>query len=173
MPSLREWLDKQLEREASLWIKRLSASDTLAMGDGEVGPKIPGDLARRFLPELQDYPQATRQAEFIVEVASNDDNSAVRATLYPQKVSLRSDGTQVLTVDWGGAGNALLEPENTGALAVLAFRPPADDSPSTCVVWVCANLDQEGIVESDWGPIEPGVEVLFSPSGEESRQFNW
>ncbi len=171
MPTLREWLDRQWERESLLWIKRLSPSDTLASGNSDPGPRIPIDLAVQFLPDLLEGHANIREVNFIVEVDSSDTNPEVIATLYADKLTRRDDGTRVLTSAWGGYENALLDPDNAGAIAVFAFNSEANGGLPTCAVWVCANLDQEGIIESDWGPIDPGYELIWSHSKGTTRRY--
>ena len=162
MPSLREWLDEQWERRSLLWIKRLSGSDTLVMGEQDAGPKIPRQFILEILPEYQGPRQENQHFPFVVSVDSNNDDSVVTASLFMDKWMWREDGSRVLVPDWGGALNPLLDPENTGAVAVLAFQPSQGEGLPSCDAWVCANLDQEGIVESDWGAIEPGFEICWS-----------
>ena len=170
MYSLREWLDKHWERESLLWIKRLSASDTLAMGEGNPGPNIPVDIIPEVFPEAEDLQRAKGNFPFLVRVESSDDESEVTARLSWQQWTRRKDGSRALVPDWGGASNPLLDPENTGSVAVFAFEPSTNGSPPICDVWVCANLDQEGIVESDWGPIDPGLEICLSHSKGSTRR---
>ena len=172
MPSLREWLDQQCERESLLWIKRLSASDTLAMGEGNPGPNIPIDVILEILPEVEGLPEKRHSVPLLVSVDNGDDESEVTANLSLATWARREDGSRVLVLDWGGAANTLLDPENTGSVAVLAFQASANGNPPTCDVWVCTNLDQEGIIESDWGPIDPGLEICWSNSGGETRLYS-
>lgn len=171
MPSLREWLDEHWERESLLWIKRVEASDTLAFEEENPGPKIPFDIIPEVFPGLENVQEAGPDYSFLVRVESSDDETEVVATVSMRKRTRRDDGSRVLVPDWGDTTNPLLDPENTGSAAIFAFQPPSANGLPTCDVWVCANLDQEGIVESDWGPINPGWEIIWSHSNGRTRRY--
>lgn len=171
MLSLREWLDHQWERESMLLIKRLSASDTLAMGEENSGPKIPTDLILEIFPEVEDLRQARRSFAFLVRVDSSKVDSELMANLSVEIGNVKGALSQPLFTDWGGSSNSMLNPENTGAVAVLAFQPSRTDSLPTCDVWICANLDEEDIVESDWGSIDPGFEICWSHTKGPTRRY--
>ena len=53
----------------------------------------------------------------------------------------------------------LLDPENTGALAIFVFRPgPGTESPK-CRAWICRNLVETDVADDLIGPVEPGFPV--------------
>lgn len=61
-----------------------------------------------------------------------------------------------------GRQNPLQNPENTGALALLAFDHVPGTSSSYCDVWVCKDLTEEDILEPIIGEVIPGA-TIFGP----------
>ena len=63
-----------------------------------------------------------------------------------------------------GRGSPLQDPENTGALTVLAFKPDEHGGDSSELdIWVCVNPDEEDIIESVIGEIIQGHFYLGRP----------
>lgn len=65
-----------------------------------------------------------------------------------------------------GRGSPLQDPENTGALTILAFRidEQRQDSPAVDI-WVCASTDEEDVIEAAIGEIVPGT-LIAGPAGQ-------
>lgn len=61
-----------------------------------------------------------------------------------------------------GRQNSLQNPENTGALALLAFDHVPGTSSSYCDVWVRKDLTEEDILEPIIGEVIPGA-TIFGP----------
>ena len=58
----------------------------------------------------------------------------------------------------------LLDPENTGALAIFVFRPaPGTDSPK-CRIWICRDRVETDVADDLIGPVEPGLPVPWGPA---------
>ena len=55
----------------------------------------------------------------------------------------------------GGASSALLDPENTGALAIFAFTADDHGLVKGCRIWVCHNSFDEDLIEDRIGLVEP------------------
>ena len=146
---LAEWWRDYLPT-ASLFAKRLSAHDTLAMGRrwGWYGTNIPKDVVSDCLPTLD---TRDRNARFNLVIDSQDEparHCRPRVVWY----NVRSRG-EVRLADLGD-GSALLDPDNTGALTLFAFVAGTTGE-SMCRVWICRTLAEEEFVEGQLGPIEP------------------
>ena len=164
--NIHDWIDEQWNQAEFWWIKRLSASDTLAMGERNAGPRIPSDFLLKFLPELDD-PQGTKpKMDFVLKVDSGDDEIMVATGSVVVHVGRRESRNLGRVTNWGGAANSLLDPENTGAVAAFTFHKRAMDNLPECHVWVCANLAEEEGIEVIWGSVEPGIEILSSITDE-------
>lgn len=158
-----QWIEEQWEHTAFWWIKRLSARDTLAMAGSNPGPRVPHDLILKFLPELSNPHESKLRAQFLLNIDNSGDKVLVTVGFIDVGLKRGEPRRVDLVTDWGGASNPLLDSENTGSAAVFAFHLRSEDTVPECHVWVCANLaEEEDVVESIWGPILPGVEILSS-----------
>ena len=63
-----------------------------------------------------------------------------------------------------GTPSPLLDPENTGALAVFVFRPAPGTDSSKCRIWICRNQVETDVVDGLIGPVEPGLPVPWGPA---------
>ena len=167
--NIHDWIDEQWNQAELWWIKRLSASDTLAMGERNAGPRIPRDFLLKFLPEL-DNPQETKlKVDFVLKIDSSDAEVIVATSSIVVHVGRRESRNLGRVTNWGDAANSLLDPENTGAVAAFAFHKRATDNLPECHVWVCANLAEEEGIEGIWGSVEPGIEILSSITDERRK----
>jgi len=71
---------------------------------------------------------------------------------------------EVRVTNLGGGQSALLDPESTGALMVIAFRQLEGTDADACNVWVCRNEVEEDMVERETGPVEPGRWTTWPPN---------
>ncbi|MFT2563003.1 EcoRII N-terminal effector-binding domain-containing protein, partial [Escherichia coli] len=65
-----------------------------------------------------------------------------------------------------GRGSPLQDPENTGALTLLAFK--LDEQGGDCKevnIWVCASTDEEDVIETAIGEVIPGA-LISGPAGQ-------
>ncbi len=65
-----------------------------------------------------------------------------------------------------GRGSPLQNPENTGALTLLAFK--LDEQGGDCKevnIWVCASTDEEDVIETAIGEVIPGA-LISGPAGQ-------
>ena len=159
MSDIEAWLD-DVARQGYVWyLKRLSANDTQLSGAHQAGPYVPKDVMFLLFPTL-DRP-ATRNPdarfELIVDSDSNAPPTQARAVWYNNVLHDNPTGgrNEVRITRLGGSTSPLLDVENTGALAVFAFRRRGEQaSADRCRVWICGSDDEE-TVESRWGPVEP------------------
>ena len=158
---LAEWWRTYLP-SASLFAKRLSGQDTLASGRRWrwYGTNIPKSVLAECLPALD---HGDRNAGFNLVIDSHDqpvNRCRTRVIWYNSRSK-----SEARLADLGDR-SALLDPENTGALALFAFSADADGEP-TCHVWICRNLVEEEFVEDLLGPVEPDF-PLYADSGRRS-----
>jgi hypothetical protein len=169
LADLTDWMN-EFGRPGYLWYaKRLSGNDTLANGSHQAGPYIPKAFLFEVLPSIH-LPDVERPDTFFeLYVDSHPDVKTIRAVWYNGKLHGGTRNETRLT-GFGGAQSALLDPDNTGALAVFAFRPEAETLAAECHVWVCGGEGTEAdLVEERLGPVEPKIPVIWRPGVSEPQ----
>lgn len=154
---LAAWISAMSDEGRVWYVKRLSANDTLATGAHQAGPYVPKDLLFQVLPELDAPTVLNPHVSFVVRIDSHGDERTVRAIWYNNRLHGGTRNEARIT-NWGGAGSALLDPENTGALSAFAFARHRDGP--RLRVWVCRNPTEEDVIEDRFGPVEPGMLVV-------------
>lgn len=163
---IEEWLS-DVARPGYVWyLKRLSANDTQRSGSHQAGPYTPRDLMFTLFPSLNQPKQRNPDHFFDLTVDSDPTQQTVRArsVWYNNALHDKPSGgrNEVRLTRLGGARSPLLDVENTGALALLAFGGAAGQRPADhCRVWVC-RIQEESAIEDRWGPVEPGQGRLLS-----------
>ena len=158
---LSDWLDAHAE--GWFWyVKRLSGNDTLANGSHQAGFYIPKPIFFRLFPSLENRTDKNADAWFDLTVDSHPDTRNARVVWYNNKLRGRTRD-EVRVTNLGGAQSALLDPESTGALVVIAFRQANGGDTDTCNVWVCRDGVEEDKVERETGPVEPGRWTTWPP----------
>lgn len=157
---LSDWFDECFDRNFVWFAKRLSGNDTLANGAHQAGPYIPKSLLFRVLPGLDRPGARNPDVEFCLCVDSHSARRRVRAVWYNSRTRDESRITRL-----GGQRSALLDPANTGALCVFAFRRGAPKGEEICRVWLCRNESEENFVEDRIGPVEPGSGFVWHRPG--------
>lgn len=161
LSDLTDWLEAYA-RPGFLWYaKRLSGNDTLANQTHQAGPYIPKDILFKVFPSLHRKEARNPDKWFKVEIDSHNDDRLVRAIWYNNKFHGGTRNEARLT-NFGGISSALLDPENTGALALFVFNFPRSVEAEECHAWVCRNEIEEAIVEDQLGPVEPGQLLTWS-----------
>jgi len=157
--NIREWLSDKASKGWSLYLKRLSANDTGASGGHQVGVYIPKIVMDNLFPNLNITtvlnPEHTLQA---ITASHEFPEQTVRAVYYNNKFS-STNGTrnEKRITRWGGKGSPLQQHDNTGALALFAFKtPPANCDCNTLEIWVCNSIEDEDLIENMTGEILPG-----------------
>lgn len=152
---------------ASTWLwyaKRLSGNDTLANGTHQAGPYVPKSVLFQVFPPLDNPERENPDVRFRISIDSHGDEREVRAVWYNNKL-FGGTRNEARMTGFGGIDSALLDPENTGALVIFAFRLDADSNDIACNVWICRNPEEEELAESHVGVIEPGKWVLHKFDG--------
>lgn len=163
---LNDWMDEFSGPDFLWFAKRLAANDTKATNSNQVGPYIPKEFVFRIFPEIE-RPQAENPDVFInLYIDSHSDHREARVVWYNNQLRT-STGTNNETriTRLGGSSSALLDPDNTGALVVFAFRRKRKQGLGECHAWVCEHPIQEDVIEDRIGPVEPGKWVVW-PSSE-------
>ena len=164
MTGLHEWLAEKAAGGFYLYIKRLSANDTGATGGHQSGLYIPSPVAEAVLPSICHYRTSLPEAWVHAQVLSHEcRNADVRAVYYNSRYFGKSRNEKRIT-RWG-RGSPLQDPDNTGALTLLAFTWEYGADSRQVEVWVCRDPDQETVVEAALGEVTPGT-YLHGPSHE-------
>ncbi|MEG3132245.1 type II restriction endonuclease [Rouxiella sp. T17] len=156
MSGLHAWLLEKGNSSNYLFIKRLSANDTGATGAHQVGIYIPKGIVEHLFPSINRVDEENPSVFLNAHVSSHTCNdSQARAVYYNGRFFGKTRNEKRIT-RWG-SGSPLQDPENTGALTILAFEHvPGSDSPSVDI-WVCVNSDDEDVIESAIGEVIPGT----------------
>lgn len=156
---LSSWINDILSQGSFLFIKRLSANDTGATGSHQVGLYLPKVVANVIAPSInrKDVKNPDILLPCLVE-SHGDTQGEVRATYYNNKF-FGSNRNEARLTRWAmeGTDSPLKNPENTGALTILAFNfdRPGTDAISLRV-WVCNSPGEEELVAREFGEVLPG-----------------
>jgi len=161
---LVSWLSDFYSRNWLWYAKRLSGNDTLANGAHQAGPYVPKNILFQVFPTLHNPEKENPDVRFRISIDSHEDKRQVRAIWYNNKL-FGGTRNEARITGFGGMDSALLDPENTGALAIFAFRIDSDSKDISCHVWICRNPEEEELAESHIGVIEPGKWVLHKFDG--------
>ncbi|WP_148569962.1 type II restriction endonuclease [Leclercia adecarboxylata] len=162
MSGFQHWLLEKASGNYFLYIKRLSANDTGATGGHQVGLYIPSGIVAELFPSIDHKTELNPSVLLRATYSSHEcAESEARAIYYNNKFFGQTRNEKRIT-RWG-PGSPLQNPENTGALSILAFEhEPSQDSKSV-EVWVCTGPDEEDVIESGLGEVIPGA-LLFGPA---------
>ncbi|CAM3465376.1 restriction endonuclease [Rouxiella silvae] len=166
MSDFHNWLLEKAELNNFIYVKRLSANDTGATRSHQVGLYMPRSIIDKLFPSINHIDKSNPSLLFTAHVSSHDcPDSQVRVTYYNNRATGGTRNEKRIT-RWGGKASPLQNPDNTGALAILAFsfKDQAEDC-SNVDIWVCVNPDEEEVIESAMGEILPGT-YLFGPASE-------
>ena len=161
LTDLTNWIDEHTGPNYIWYVKRLSGNDTLANGTHQAGPYIPKEFLFNIFPSLNRPNDKNPDKWFDLHIDSHPDVRNVRAVWYNNK---QRGGTRNETrlTGFGGRTSALLDPENTGSLAIFAFLREVGSDASVCHVWVCEHETEDDLVEDRIGPVEPGKDRIWS-----------
>lgn len=160
---LADWLDAYSGTDFVLYAKRLSANDTQANGSHQAGPHIRKDFLFRIFPALNRADIKNPDLNFDLSIDSHGDKRKARVVWYNNKFhgNSKSGRNEARITGLGGLKSALLNPENTGAIAVFAFSLDSRGVIPACHIWVCHQWAEENMVEARLGPIDPGQAVVW------------
>jgi hypothetical protein len=174
MVDLSDWIDEHSRPHVIWYVKRLSANDTLATGGHQAGPYVQKDFLFEIFPSLHRQDAENPDIRFDLKIDSHSDARQIRAVWYNNKYRGGTRNETRLT-GFGGSTSALLDPDNTGALAVFAFhRPDTNQDATACHVWVCDDAAglQADFIEERIGPVEPGKWRIWSVGERQSDLFS-
>ncbi len=156
---LTEWVTQSQNLGGYWYIKRLSGNDTQATGSHQAGPYIPNYVAFQVFRELHDSGRENPRVEF--QAISGSREHAADANIIWYNNQLRG-GTrnEVRVTRLGGHESPLLDPENTGAIALLFFT--GENGNRKCRYWVCRDEAEEDAAETFAGSVEPGKPLFWA-----------
>jgi hypothetical protein len=154
--ALRDWLMRIGSADWVWYAKRLSANDTGLTGSHQVGFYLPGDFALTVAPELAELVLNPRRS-LRFTLVSHDQNGEPSIIYYNSRtVRRQANGRNEFRVTgFGGSRSALQDPESTGSILVTAW-----DKSNLVEAWLTTSLEQEDLVESVLGPVEPATQVM-------------
>ncbi|MCW1834149.1 type II restriction endonuclease [Pantoea ananatis] len=157
MSAFHDWLLEIAGGNYFFYIKRLSANDTGATGGHQVGLYIPSGIVEKLFPSINNTRELNPSVFLTAHVSSHDcPDSEARAIYYNNRYFGGTRNEKRIT-RWG-RGSPLQDPENTGALTLLAFRLDEQGGNSTAVdIWVCVSPDEEDVIETAIGEVIPGT----------------
>ena len=160
--ALRHWIAKWIGANWLWHAKFLSATETSATQTQRPGPCVPIHLLKPAFPSLADHPAPT-PLEFDIEIDSHGVRARqVRAVPHTGQGLFGAPQAEIRLTNLS-TSSPLRDPENTGALAIFAFRlGPGPDSPK-CRLWICRNPDETDIANDLIGPVEPGFPAPWGP----------
>ena len=155
---LLAWMNTNFLNPKAYCAKRLTGHDTLA-NDLPGGTYLLPRHVFRALPALNRPHVENPSASLPLRIDSHDARAhTVRVTWFND--ALRG-GTQdvIRLTGFGDPTWALLDPENTGAIAMFVFLDDGSETTTECRVWVCRSVVEEDLLEQSLGPVEPGFPV--------------
>ena len=154
------WMADFMGPDVVWYVKRLSGNDTLANETHQAGPYMPREFLLSLFPELKRPDAENPDMRLDIHIDSHKEMRNVRAVWYNNKYRGKTRNETRLT-GFGGAGSALLDPDNTGALTIFAFMQGAEKK---CHAWICRTEAEEDLAEDRIGPVDPGRHLVWSPS---------
>ena len=161
---LRDWIAKWIGASWVWHAKFLSGTETSATQARRSGPRASQETcsdprSRRFAEDV-----GATGVEFDIEIDSHGvREDQVRGVPHIGKGLFGGPRAEIRIANLG-TSSPLLDPENTGALAIFVFRPaPGTDSPK-CRIWICRNLIETDVAGDLIGPVEPGFPAPWGPA---------
>ncbi len=169
MAEVGNWLSQQARAHNVWYIKRLSANDTLATGSHQAGPYIPKKLLFEVFPSIHDDQQRNPRVTVpaVLDSHPQQREAAVSVIWYNARVYAGPTGepsghtrNEARITGWGGRQSPLLDPESTGAIAIIVFEREGKQA-TGLRVWVCTCPEEEQLLEERLGQtVEPGAAIV-------------
>jgi hypothetical protein len=165
--TLEEWIEQHSSPAFEWYLKRLSGNDTQATGGHQAGPYLPKSMVFRLFPEFESATDLNPRASVLLRAVQTgfvSDGSVI----YYNNRRIQRGGTRDETrlTGLGGMSSPLLNPDNTGAIAIFAYQP---GDLREWQYWVCASAAEEAFVEDVVGPVEPGEALFWSVASGRTR----
>lgn len=158
MVGFHNWLLRIAGENYFLYIKRLSANDTGATGGHQVGLYIPSGIIEKLFPSINHTLELNPRLPLKAHVSSHECPDSEACAIYYNGRYFGKTRNEKRITGWGGKASPLQNPENTGALTLLAFKQDEQGGDCSSVdIWVCLNPDEEDIIESTIGEVIPGT----------------
>ncbi|WP_420625307.1 EcoRII N-terminal effector-binding domain-containing protein [Candidatus Poriferisodalis sp.] len=152
-----DWLVKAIRDARIICAKRLAYPE-LGGDDGRPdGLHLPGNLILDLAPELRLRGGNDRTAPVALVGAFGDTNAGV--LVWHGLGSGKDSQGRARLHDLSGVASPLRDPENSGALAVLAFERSRRGI--QCDYVVCRTIKEEDQIEDRLGPVDPGYAVIW------------
>jgi len=159
---IRHWIAKWIGADWTWHARFLSGTDTTAAHARHPGPCVPRHLLKPSVPSFADH-QGPTTVEFDIEIDSHGVREAQVCGVPHTGQGLFGAPLPEIRLTNLSTSSPLRDPENTGALAIFAFRPgPSPDSPK-CRLWICRNPDETDVANDLLGPVEPGFPAPWGP----------
>lgn len=159
--AVSSWLSAHSRKGVLWYVKRLSANDTLATNAHQAGPYLAKETAFAIHAGLNRPKDVNPDIRFALTIDSHNQRREVRLVWYNNRISGSGTRNETRLTNFGGADSPFLDPESTGAIAILAFESGKRNAAPECHAWVCRNAAEEEFVESLIGPVEPGLPILW------------
>ena len=161
--TLDDWIKENHQRDGHWYVKRLSANDTQANGSHQAGPYVPNRVAFSLFPELNEPEILNHRVTFRLVSGSHSHATTANIIWYNNRLFGKTRNETRIT-GLGGATSPLLDPENTGAVALFFFC--GSPNRRECRYWVCRDLNEEEVAETFAGAVEPARPIFWSTSVE-------
>lgn len=159
LADLADWIQEFARPGNVFFLKRLSANDTLANGTHQAGPYFPRQLLFSQFPRIADSSVQNPDERVEAVVDSHSQQVTVRAVWYNNRL-FGGTRNEARITNWGGVSSPVLDPGNTGAIAIFAFREASGGKQLR--VWVCCSIEEEDLASERFGQIEPGVPIAWA-----------
>lgn len=166
--NLQQWISDKSESGWYAYIKRLSANDTGATGAHGSGIYIPSAVTEKAFPSIMNRKASNPDYYFKGQIDSHElEVQDLRAIYYNSKFYQNKpngrDEQRITRWKQGVDYAPLQDPENTGALAIIALRVEVQGIDIQHMpVWVCNNVDEEDYIEGMIGEVLPAT-TIFKP----------
>ncbi|MYD13239.1 MAG: hypothetical protein F4X00_06395 [Gemmatimonadetes bacterium] len=159
---LRPWIAQWIGANWLWHAKFLSGTETSATQAHRPGPCVPRHLLTPAFSSLTDDVTPT-PVEFDIEIDSHGFHEAqVRAVPHTGKGLFGAPLPEFRLTNLSPS-SPLRDHENTGALAIFAFRPGPGPASPNCRLWICRNPDETDVANDLIGPVEPGFPAPWGP----------
>jgi len=99
------------------------------------------------------------EVQMDARIDSHAERRTVRAVWYNNKARNLGTRNETRITNWGGKSSPLLDPANTGSLAIFVFLI----GENVLHVWVCASGSEEDRVEEQFGDVTAGISFSWEP----------
>ncbi len=146
-----DWLEKTMRGDRFICAKRLAYGDLRADDGSPGGLRLPRGLLLRLVPTLR--LRGTDDPATPVTLLDPFGATAQGILGWHRHESGKGTQSELRLHDCSDTASPFQDPENTGALAVLAFHRSRRHI--RCDYFVCRTIDEEDRVEDVLGPVEP------------------